>query len=51
MRRSNAAKKGAAEVRGNGWLNNQTVKDDMSSCKMKRETEKISTEINKLAEG
>lgn len=38
MRRSDAAK----EVRGNGWVSDKTARDNISSSKMKWETEKIS---------
>lgn len=41
MGRSNAAKERAKEVRRNGWVSDKRARDDISSCKMKRETEKI----------
>lgn len=42
VRRSDAAKDRAAEVRRDGCANDKNVTDDLSSCKMKRETERIS---------
>lgn len=50
MRRSDAAKESAEEVRRNGWANNKTARDDISSRKMKRETEDIFDGKNKREE-